>query len=67
MGIQSQSVETPTEKVSVRYEFDGGPARVRIGLIALSTNAAIERDFRNMLPDDVAFHTSRITAEGPAR
>ena len=65
MSAQSESVETPTEKVSVRYEFDGGPARLRIGLIALSTNAAIERDFRNMLPDDVVFHTSRVTAEGP--
>jgi maleate isomerase len=65
MGTQSESVETPTEKVSVRFEFDGGPARLRIGLIALSTNAAIERDFRNMLPDDVMFHTSRVMAEGP--
>ena len=65
MGTQSGSVKTPTEKVSVRYEFDGGPARVRIGLIALSTDVAMERDFRNMLPDDVTFHTSRVMAADP--
>ena len=65
MGTQFELIETATEKVSVQYQFDGGSERVRIGLIALSTNATIERDFRNMLPDEVIFHTSRVKAEGP--
>mgnify|MGYP001220671705 CR=1 FL=1 len=65
MNRQSEVVEMLTEKVSVQYEFDGGPTRFRIGLIALSTDVATERDFHNMLPDDVMFYTSRVMAVDP--
>lgn len=65
MNILSKTVETPTQKVTVEYEFDGGPARFRIGLIALSTDVATERDFHNMLPEDVMFYTSRVMAIDP--
>jgi len=59
------SAELPTRKVSVRYAPDGGPARHRIGLIALSTDAATERDFHRLLPEDVMYYTSRVVDADP--
>ncbi len=48
---------------SVRSEMvtDAGPGRWRIGLIVLSNDYTVERDFMNMRPsDDVAIFTTRI-------
>ena len=55
----------PTVQVSTRFELDAGPARHRIGLIALDSDVATERDFHAMLPPDVMFHTSRIHCVNP--
>ena len=49
-----------TRKVTVNYEFDGGPARYRIGLLALDNDVATEFDFHRMLPEDVIFYTTRV-------
>ncbi|WP_448118172.1 maleate cis-trans isomerase family protein [Pseudomonas serbica] len=49
------------ESVSFTPVFDEGPGRYRIGLIAMATDYATERDFRNMLPgDEVAFFVNRV-------
>jgi hypothetical protein len=41
-------------------------AKARIGLIALSTDAAIERDFARMVPDDrLGIYTTRIRLDMP--
>lgn len=66
MSATAQTIATPTQKVKVSYVFDGGAARHRIGLIALSTDQTTERDFLRMLPsDDVMFYTSRIFVANP--
>ena len=57
--------ELQTVKVSSRFELDAGPARHRIGLIALDSDVATERDFHAMLPPDVMFYTSRIHCFNP--
>ena len=57
--------DLPTVKVSTRFELDAGPARHRIGLIALDSDVATERDFHAMLPPDVMFYTSRIHCINP--
>lgn len=46
----------------VEPQFDDGPARHKIGLIALSTDMVSERDFSLMLPkdDEVMYYTSRV-------
>jgi maleate isomerase len=55
----SQSVRAP-------YELDDGPGQYRIGLIALATDHATERDFMNMRPcDDVVVYTSRVRNANP--
>ena len=42
-------------------EFDSGPGKFRIGLIALSNDLATERDFFNMgMSDDIAIFVSRV-------
>ena len=65
MNAQTQLVDCPTVKVSTRFELDAGPDRYRIGLIALDSDVATERDFHAMLPPDVMFHTSRIHCVNP--
>ena len=65
MNAVIQPAELPTLKVSTRFELDAGPARHRIGLIALDSDVATERDFHAMLPPDVMFYTSRIHCTNP--
>lgn len=48
------------------YDLDEGPGRHRIGLIALASDYASERDFMNMRPsDDVVVYVSRIRNVNP--
>ncbi len=65
MSAQPRFVELPTVQVSTRFELDAGPARHRIGLIALDCDVATERDFHTMLPADVMFYTARIRTINP--
>ena len=65
MSARLQPADLPTVKVSTRFELDAGPARHRIGLIALDSDVATERDFHAMLPPDVMFYTSRIHCTNP--
>ena len=55
------------KKVSTEFHLDGGPARYRIGLIALHTDETTERDFHRMLPadGDVMYYTSRVQTVNP--
>ncbi|MFT5258992.1 MAG: maleate isomerase [Saprospiraceae bacterium] len=49
---------TPVKHASL---YDEGPGQYRIGIVALSNDYVIERDFINMRPsDNVAIYTSRI-------
>ena len=55
--------EAPFRTVPVKTEIetDSGPGKWRIGLIVLSNDYAVERDFMNMRPsDDVAIFATRI-------
>jgi len=55
--------EAPFRTVSVKTAVmtDEGPGKWRIGLIVLSNDYAVERDFMNMRPnDDVAIFVTRI-------
>ena len=54
-----------TRKVSRSLVRDSGPARHRIGLIALDSDVATERDFHCMLPRDVMFYTTRVHHVNP--
>ena len=65
MSAQPRLAELPTVRVSTRFELDAGPARHRIGLIALDCDVATERDFHTMLPADVMFYTARIRTINP--
>ena len=65
MSAQPQLADLTTVEVSTRFELDAGPARYRIGLIALDSDVATERDFHAMLPRDVMFYTSRIHCINP--
>ena len=50
-----------TMPVREEMAFDDGPGKWRIGLIVLSNDYTVERDFMNMRPnDDVAIFTTRI-------
>ena len=47
--------------VKAAYEADHGPGRYRIGLVTLSNDYTVERDFVNMRPgDEVAVFVSRV-------
>ncbi len=47
--------------VSHATQYDEGPGKYRIGIVALSNDYVIERDFINMRPSDsVAIYTSRL-------
>ena len=65
MSAQPRLPDLPTVKVSTRFEPDTGPARHRIGLIALDSDVATERDFHLMTPPDVMFYTSRLHCTNP--
>ena len=55
-----------SEPVRTDYVLDAGPGAYRIGLIALATDHATERDFMNMRPgDDVVIYTSRVRNLNP--
>ncbi len=54
------------DPVCSAYDLDAGPGRHRIGLIALASDYASERDFMNMRPsDEVAVFVSRIRNVNP--
>ena len=65
MSAQPRLPDLPTVKVSTRFALDAGPARHRIGLIALDSDLATERDFQAMLPPEATFYTSRIHCTNP--
>lgn len=65
MSAAANSLPVVTRKVSVDYRSDGGPAKHRIGLIALDSDVATEYDFHRMLPDDVMFYTARMPCPNP--
>ena len=65
MSAQPQSVPVTTQPLSFEYRPDEGPARYRIGLIALDSDVATERDFHNMMPDDAMYYTTRIQHFNP--
>ena len=65
MSARPQLPDLPTVKVSTRVALDAGPARHRIGLIALDSDVATERDFQAILPPEVSFYTSRIHCTNP--
>lgn len=49
------------ESVKHKPEYDQGPGKFRIGLVALSNDYVTERDFINMRPnDDVSIFVSRV-------
>lgn len=54
-----------TRKVVTTHSQDGGPSGYRIGLIALDSDIATERDFHHMLPRDVMFYTTRVHHVNP--
>ncbi len=65
MSAVPQDLSVTTQPLSFQYQPDDGPARYRIGLIALDSDVATERDFHNMLPDDVMYYTTRIQHFNP--
>ncbi|MBN36035.1 MAG: hypothetical protein CMM46_14925 [Rhodospirillaceae bacterium] len=65
MNTATQLSDMTTAKVETAYESDGGPAKHRIGLVALDSDVATERDFQAMLPSDSVFYTSRIHCFNP--
>ena len=65
MSALPQEVPVTTQPLSFEYRPDDGPARYRIGLIALDSDVATERDFHNMMPDDAMYYTTRIQHYNP--
>jgi len=66
MPVTSRQVPLETVSTRVEYQLDQGPGHYRIGLIALATDHATERDFRNMSPgDEVAVFVSRVLNLNP--
>jgi maleate isomerase len=65
MSAQPQGKGLSTVKVTTPYQSDAGPAKYRVGLVALDSDVATEWDFHAMLPDDAAFYTSRIHCFNP--
>ena len=57
---------TASQPVRATYSLDAGPGRYRIGLIVLSSDCTVERDFMNMRPsDDVVIYASRLRNINP--
>jgi maleate isomerase len=66
--LESETAGTgvAAQPVKAAYELDQGAARHRIGLIALASDQATERDFANMRPSDaVAVYVSRVRNVNP--
>lgn len=55
-----ETIEPITQPVEP--QFDDGPARYKLGVIALSSDMVTERDFNLMLPpgDEVMYYTARV-------
>ncbi len=65
-NISARGQEREANPVQTVYELDEGPGRHRIGLIALASDYATERDFINMRPnDEVAVFVSRVLNVNP--
>jgi maleate isomerase len=60
MAVAANTNDLTTVMTTVPYEFDEGAVKHRLGLIALASDETTERDFRNMLPEGVAYYTSRV-------
>lgn len=64
MSVGSGTIEThrfQTTPVTVSYELDEAAARHRIGVVTLTNDLVVERDFANICPSEhVAVHVSRI-------
>lgn len=65
MATVASATQGGTIPVRVEYELDTRVARFTIGLIALATDQTVERDFRNILPTEVAFFVSRVANINP--
>ncbi len=66
MAVVTEAAPLETVKVSVPFVPDEGSASHRIGLIALATDEATERDFHRLLPEpEVMFFTARVVNENP--
>ncbi len=66
MAAIAETTDPTTVKTSVDYSLTEGAPRHRIGLIALETDEATERDFQRMMPaDEVAYFTARVTNANP--
>ena len=66
MAVTDTFAAHASEPVRADYVLDGGPGAHRIGLIALATDHATERDFMNMRPgDEVVIYTSRVRNINP--
>ena len=66
MAVTDTFAPYASEPVRADYVLDAGPGACRIGLIALATDHATERDFMNMRPgDEVVIYTSRVRNINP--
>ena len=65
MAAIAETTELTTVKTTVDYALTEGAPRHRIGLIALETDEATERDFQRMMPDGAAYFTARVTNANP--
>ena len=66
MAVTDTFAPYASEPVRADYVLDAGPGSYRIGLIALATDHATERDFMNMRPcDEVVIYTSRVRNLNP--
>ncbi len=61
----AENITQMTRPVEAR--FDDGPARYKIGLIALSSDLVTERDFNLMMPpgDEAMYYTARVHHYSP--
>jgi len=61
----AKSVPDPVD-IGDQVSFGAGPAKYRVGLVALSTDHMIEVDFARLLPhDDVGLYVSRVEFINP--
>ncbi len=67
MPLDNDRPAMETRKLELAVPLDKGAAAYRIGLIALGSDEATERDFHRMLPgdDSVMFYTSRVNHFNP--
>jgi maleate isomerase len=66
MNSEATAMALRADPIRSGYDLDEGPGRHRIGLIALASDYASERDFMNMRPsDDVVVYVSRIRNVNP--